>query len=48
MGTQATGASLVKMGLDNPSVTGTEASRIRHSHPGSFREQANLLRRQFL
>src|SRR5438128_1475667 len=36
------------MGLGNPSVTGTEGSRMRHSHPGSFREQANVLRRQFL
>lgn len=41
-------ASPVKMGLDNLSVTGTEASTMRHTHPGSFSEQANLLRRQFL
>jgi hypothetical protein len=36
------------MGLGNPSVTGKEASRMRHSHPGSFHEQARFLRRQFL
>jgi len=36
------------MGLGNPSVTGTEATPMRHSHPGSFRHQARFLRRQFL
>jgi hypothetical protein len=36
------------MGLGNPSFTGTEATRMRHSHPGSFRQQARFLRRQFL
>jgi Transposase DDE domain len=36
------------MGLGNPSVTAKEATRMRHSHPGSFREQASFLRRQFL
>src|SRR6476646_2631036 len=36
------------MWLDSPSVTGAELHRIRHSHPGSFRQQARLLRRQFL
>src|SRR3954452_22200328 len=32
----------------NPSLTGEEAPRMRSSHPRSFREQASLLRRQFL
>jgi IS4 transposase len=36
------------MGFDNPSVTGTEATKMRHSHPRSFCEQASFLRRQFL
>src|SRR2546430_16533773 len=36
------------MGLGNHPVTGKEATRMRHSHPGSFREQASFLRRQFL
>src|SRR3954464_3252636 len=31
-----------------PSVTGPEAPRMRHAHPGSFRRQARILRRQFL
>jgi len=36
------------MELGNHSLTGTEATHMRHSHPGSFREQASFLRRQFL
>jgi Transposase DDE domain len=36
------------MELGNPSVTGKEATPMRCSHPGSFREQASFLRRQFL
>src|SRR5436305_8312629 len=36
------------MGPSSPSVTGAEAPRMRHSHPGSFREQLSTLRRQFL
>ena len=40
--------SSVKMGHGNPSVTGTEVTRMRHSRPRSFREQARFLRRQFL
>jgi hypothetical protein len=36
------------MGLGSPTVTGTEASEMRRSHPRSFCEQANFLRRQFL
>src|SRR5262249_43803859 len=35
-------------GLGSPSVTGTEAPRMRHAHPVSFRRQAGFLRRQFL
>src|SRR5262245_32706163 len=38
----------MKMGFSNPSVTGTEATQMRHSHPRSFRQQARFLRRQFL
>ncbi len=41
-------ALLGEDGLGNPSVTGAEATRMRHSHPGSFRERAGFLRRQFL
>jgi hypothetical protein len=33
---------------DNYPVTGTEVTRMRPRHPGSFREQVNFLRRQFL
>src|SRR6185369_1999376 len=36
------------MGLGSPSFTGSEATQMRHSRPGSFRQQARLLRRQFL
>ena len=36
------------MGIGNPSFTGTEAILMRHSHPGSFHDQATFLRRQFL
>src|SRR2546430_5977203 len=36
------------MRMDQPSVTGTEARRMQHSHPRSFREQAGFLQRQFL
>jgi Transposase DDE domain len=36
------------MGLGGPSFTGPEATQMRHSRPGSFREQARFLRRQFL
>src|SRR5829696_5855333 len=36
------------MGLGSPSFTGSEATPMRHSRPGSFRQQARLLRRQFL
>jgi Transposase DDE domain len=36
------------MGLSSPSVTGTEATRMRHLHPESFRQRASVLRRQFL
>src|SRR5215213_3865491 len=36
------------MGRGSPSVTVTEANRMRHSRPRSFREQASFLRRQFL
>jgi hypothetical protein len=36
------------MGVSNPSVTGTEATTMRQSHLRSFREQAGVLRRQFL
>jgi Transposase DDE domain len=32
----------------NPSATGKEVTPMRSSHPGSFREQATFLRRQFL
>src|SRR5262245_42358658 len=35
------------MGPGTP-VTGTEFPPMRHPHPGSFREQTTLLRRQFL
>jgi len=38
----------MKMGFSNPSVTGMEATQMRHSHPRSFRQQARFLRRQFL
>src|SRR5829696_9372790 len=36
------------MGLGRPMVTGSEARRMRHSHPPSFRDQADVLRRPFL
>src|SRR5579871_6626781 len=36
------------MGLGNHSTTGEEATPMRCSHPGSFREQVRFLRRQFL
>src|SRR5438094_7006171 len=36
------------MGLGHPHLTGTEPTPMRHSYPGSFREQATVLRRQFL
>jgi hypothetical protein len=36
------------MESDNDSVTGNEGPRMRSRHPGSFREQVNTLRRQFL
>jgi Transposase DDE domain len=36
------------MGLGTPSLTGTEPTPMRHPHPGSFRQQATVLRRQFL
>jgi hypothetical protein len=36
------------MGLGGPLVTGTEARTMRHPHPPSFRDQATVLRRQFL
>jgi IS4 transposase len=36
------------MGLGNHPVTGREATRMRHPHPGSFREQLSFLRRQVL
>jgi hypothetical protein len=36
------------MGLGSPSFTGSEATQMRHSRPGSFRAQARFLRRQFL
>src|SRR5215208_6999363 len=36
------------MGLGSPSFTGSEATQMRHSRPRSFRQQARLLRRQFL
>jgi hypothetical protein len=36
------------MGLGNPSAPGKEVTPMRCSHPGSFREQARFLRRQFL
>jgi hypothetical protein len=35
-------------GLGNPSVTGKEAARVRHSHPGSLREPVSFPRRQSL
>ena len=38
----------MKMGLGQPFIHRTEASRMRHSHPRPFRDQANFLRRQFL
>src|SRR5262249_58905265 len=36
------------MGFGNPSLTGTEPTPMRHPHPGSFRQQATVLRRPFL
>src|SRR6516162_10332133 len=36
------------MGPDNRPVTAKEVTRMRSSHPGSFREQVSFLRRQFL
>src|SRR6202043_3344364 len=36
------------MELGNPSLTGTEVTRMRSSHQGSFHEQVSFLRRQFL
>jgi hypothetical protein len=37
------------MGHGNPSFTGSpEVTPMRHSHPGSFHDQARFLRRQFL
>jgi hypothetical protein len=36
------------MGLGTHSTTGEEATPMRCSHPGSFREQVRFLRRQFL
>ena len=38
----------MKMEFDSPSLTGTEPTPMRHSHPRSFRAQARFLRRQFL
>jgi hypothetical protein len=32
----------------NTSIRGTGATRMRHSHPGQFRQQVQVLRRQFL
>src|ERR1700720_241381 len=36
------------MGFANRPVPGKEATRMRHSNPGSFRAQVSFLRRQFL
>jgi hypothetical protein len=36
------------MEFGNQSVTGNEATRMRCSHPASFHQQVNFLRRQFL
>src|SRR6187399_1102658 len=36
------------MWFDSPSVAGAEVHRMRHSHPGSFRQQVRFLRQQFL
>src|SRR5437588_7878931 len=36
------------MELGNPSLTDKEAPRMPYSNPGSFRQQASFLRRQFL